>query len=71
MYHLTVYDENGQVLIDQALEATTDAAAKQMAHELLNQKGIAAKPHRVFHRSGRLISFQPHQFNYQTGKATS
>ncbi|MFC7440380.1 YhzD family protein [Laceyella putida] len=71
MYHMTVYDGNGQVLIDQALEAATDDAAKQMAFHLLREKGYEAMPHRVFHRAGRLVSFKPHQFDTKTGKATS
>ncbi|TCW40547.1 YhzD-like protein [Laceyella sacchari] len=70
MYHMTVYSENGEVLIDQAVEATTDTAAKQEAHRILQEKGYETKPHRVFHRTGRLVMFKPHQFDTKTGKAT-
>ncbi|TCS96867.1 YhzD family protein [Hazenella coriacea] len=70
MYHMTVYDENGKVLIDDALKAKNDAEAKQISYARLAELGHADKPHRIFQTTGRLVSFQPHQVNSKTGKAT-
>lgn len=70
MYHMTVYDENGKTLFDEALQAKNDAEAKQVGYARLAELGQTDKPHRIFHTTGRLISFKPHQVNSKTGKAT-
>jgi hypothetical protein len=70
MYHMTVYDENGKVLLDEAIPAASDYEAKQIGYTWLEEQGHTEKPHRIFHKTGRLLSFKPHQINMQTGKAT-
>ncbi|MBA4493381.1 hypothetical protein H1191_03545 [Paenactinomyces guangxiensis] len=69
MYHMTVYDENGTVLFDEPISAQTDEEAKKIGYAWLAEKGHETKPHRIFHTTGRLVSFKPHQFNPKTGKA--
>jgi hypothetical protein len=66
---MTVYDENGTVLFNEALSANSDEEAKKVGYAWIAEKGYENKPHRIFHTSGRLVSFKPHQFNPKTGKA--
>ncbi|WP_124726804.1 YhzD family protein [Staphylospora marina] len=70
MYHITVYEPDGQVLLDEAIEASSDQEARDKGLALIAEKGYDAKPHRIFHVSGRLVSFKPHQVDLKTGKAT-
>ncbi|SFI85441.1 YhzD family protein [Thermoflavimicrobium dichotomicum] len=70
MYHMTVYDEDGKVLFNDALSATSDEEAKKAGYAWLAEHGHENKPHRIFHTTGRLVSFKPHQFDLKTGKAT-
>lgn len=62
MYHMTVYDTNGDVLFNESLAAKTDDEAKTLGNEWLTKQGYASKPHRIFHSTGRLVSFYPHKF---------
>jgi hypothetical protein len=59
---MTVYDENGEVLFNQPLQAQTDEKAKKVGYAWLSENGHETKPHRIFHSTGRLISFKPHQY---------
>ena len=62
MYHITAYDTNGDVLYNEPIAgSTTDKGAKQTGYTWLAEKGYENMPHRIFHISGRLISFYPHQ----------
>lgn len=61
MYHMTVYDTNGDVLFDESIAAQTDEEAKKVGFTWLTEKGYESKPHRIFHTTGRLVSFHPHQ----------
>jgi YhzD-like protein len=70
MYHMTVYDTDGTVLLDEALSANNDTEAKQIGYAKLTEKGYESKPHRIFQTTGRLIAFKPHAFNQRSGKAT-
>jgi hypothetical protein len=70
MYHITVYDENGNVLLDEPISAQSDEEAKQSGFARIRELGHEGKPHRIFHTAGRLVSFLPHQINPKTGKAT-
>jgi hypothetical protein len=67
---MTVYDENGNILHDAPIDASTDQEAKDKGFAWLAENGHESKPHRIFHLTGRLVSFKPHQFNLKTGKAT-
>lgn len=70
MYHFTVYDHAGNIIHDDALPATNDAEAKEKALAWLSENHHSDKPHRVFHTTGRLISFKPHVFDNHLLKAT-
>ncbi|SEN51413.1 YhzD family protein [Lihuaxuella thermophila] len=70
MYHMTVYDENGNKLYDEPISAQTDEEAKKIGYAWLAKHGHETKPHRIFHTTGRLVSFKPHQFDLKRGKAT-
>jgi hypothetical protein len=61
VYHMTVYDEKGEVLFDEALQAKTDDEAKREGYAWLTEHGHETKPHRIFHTSGRLVAFKSHQ----------
>lgn len=70
MYHFTVYDHAGKVLRDEPLSAAHDAEAKEKAMAWLEENGHGDKPHRLFHTTGRLVSFKPHVFDSKLLKAT-
>lgn len=62
MYHMTVYDQSGETLHNETIQAKTDDEAKKIGFDWLAEKGYESKPHRIFHTTGRLVSFYPHQF---------
>lgn len=61
MYHITVYDNDGKVLLDEPLQAEKDQEAKEKGLALLQEKGYLAYPYRIFHTAGRLVLFNSHQ----------
>jgi hypothetical protein len=61
MYHLTVYDQDGNKLHDAPLEADHDLEARIKGMEWLKQHHYEEHPYRIFHTSGRLIAFQSHK----------
>ncbi|MFD1396284.1 YhzD family protein [Kroppenstedtia eburnea] len=67
MYHLTVYDQEGNKLVDEAIEAKTDDEAQKKGHAILNEKEYRNHPFRIVHSAGRLVEFQSHKAK----KATS
>ncbi|MBS7529625.1 hypothetical protein IC619_003835 [Hazenella sp. IB182353] len=70
MYHMTVYDLNGDVLYDQAIDAKSDDEAKEIGFAWLAEHDHKEKAHRIINAKGRLISFKPHQVHAKTGKST-
>ncbi|QKG83813.1 hypothetical protein GXN76_04530 [Kroppenstedtia pulmonis] len=58
MYHMTVFDNEGKKLLDEAIEAGTDTEAKTKGKTLLTEKEWNHHPFRIVHVSGRLVDFQ-------------
>lgn len=67
MYHMTVYNVDGDLLYDGPINATNDDEAKTLGYAWISENGHQDKPHRIFHVTGRLISFQPHPFHMKKG----
>ncbi|WP_449620504.1 YhzD family protein [Robertmurraya sp. Marseille-Q9965] len=56
-YKLTVFEPNGEKVIDEAFEATNDNEAKVIGEKLLEEKGALNKTHRCTSSSGKLVLF--------------
>lgn len=56
-YKLTVFEENGEKLLDESFEAENDDAAKEIGGKLLDEKGFSEKTHRCTSPLGKLILF--------------
>jgi hypothetical protein len=61
MYHLTVYDQEGNKLVDEPIEAKSDDESKKKGHTILSEKEYQGYPFRIVHSAGRLVEFQSHQ----------
>ncbi|WP_240511998.1 YhzD family protein [Paludifilum halophilum] len=61
MYHLTVYNHEGNKLYDEGIQADTDNEAKEKGHAFLGEKEATSYPFRLFHVTGRLVEFQSHK----------
>ncbi|RAL26953.1 YhzD family protein [Thermoflavimicrobium daqui] len=70
MYHMTVFDLDGKVLYDEVLHANTDQEAKKVGYAWLSEHNHEDKPHRIFHTTGRLVSFKPHSFQLHQAKSS-
>ncbi|MCU9612526.1 YhzD family protein [Caldibacillus lycopersici] len=57
IYKLTVFEANGEKILDESIEAETDAQAKHLAEKILNEKNGLTKTHRLVSPEGRLILF--------------
>jgi len=56
-YKLTVFEANGEKLIDEAFQAENDEAAKDAGEKLLTEKGLMEKTYRCTSPAGKLILF--------------
>lgn len=56
-YKLTVFEPNGEKVIDESFEAKDDIEAKQLGEKLLEEKNALEKTHRCTSPSGKLILF--------------
>lgn len=56
-YKLTVFEPNGEKVMDEAFEAINDNQAKEIGEKLLEEKGALNKTHRCTSSSGKLILF--------------
>lgn len=61
VYHMTVFDDEGKKLVDQPLEASSDAEAREKGMAWLAEKEYLNHPYRIFHTSGRLVAFNSHK----------
>ncbi|HWO76972.1 MAG TPA: YhzD family protein [Bacillus sp. (in: firmicutes)] len=57
IYRLTVFEKNGEKLLDESIEAASDAEAKQKGTELLTKHQYLEKTHRCTSPDGKLILF--------------
>jgi len=56
-YKLTVFEANGEKLIDESIQAGNDEAAKKLGEQLLQEKQLLEKTHRLTSSSGKLLLF--------------
>ena len=56
-YKLTVFEPNGEKLLDEAFEAESDEGAKEIGSRLLEEKGYEDKTHRCTSPLGKLLLF--------------
>jgi hypothetical protein len=57
IYKLTAFEENGQKIVDENLQAENDEAAKRQGEQLLSEKQLLEKTHRLTSSSGKLLLF--------------
>lgn len=56
-YKLTAFEANGEKILDETFEASSEAEAKEKGEALLKEKGVHEKTHRCTSDSGKLILF--------------
>lgn len=56
-YKLTVFEKDGEKLLDEAFEAKDDKEAKEIGEKMLREKDALEKTHRCTSPSGKLILF--------------
>lgn len=58
-YKLTIFEPNGEKVLDEAFDAKDDQEAKQIGEKMLSEKGALDKTHRCTSPAGKLILFHP------------
>ncbi|MBS4188761.1 hypothetical protein KHA94_00825 [Bacillus sp. FJAT-49705] len=56
-YKLTVFEKNGEKLLDESFQAGDDHEAKGMGEKMLQEKGFDEKTFRCTSPAGKLILF--------------
>ncbi|MDZ5470190.1 YhzD family protein [Bacillus sp. 31A1R] len=56
-YKLTVFEANGEKILDESFEASNDQDAKVKGEQLLKEKNFLDHTHRCTSPSGKLILF--------------
>jgi hypothetical protein len=56
-YKLTVFESNGEKILDETIQAEHDDAAKELGEKLLSEKNLLDKTHRCTSPSGKLLLF--------------
>lgn len=57
IYKCTAFENNGEKLLDEAIEANSDEEAKKLAEKLLEEKNLLDKTHRCVSPEGKLLLF--------------
>ncbi|MBP3040458.1 hypothetical protein J9303_13280 [Bacillaceae bacterium Marseille-Q3522] len=57
VYKLTVFENNGELLLNESITADNDADAKREAENQLKDKGFLHKTHRCTSATGKLVLF--------------
>lgn len=57
-YTLTVFEKNGETILDETFEAKNDEEAKRIGTAKLEEKGYKNKTHRCVSPDARLVLFQ-------------
>lgn len=57
IYKLTAYEQTGEKLLDESIEAKSDQEAKQLAETKLTEKDLLNKTHRLVTPDGKLLLF--------------
>lgn len=56
-YTLTVFEEDGDTLLDETFEARNDEEAKKIGKQKLREKGYEEKTHRCVSQDAKLLLF--------------
>lgn len=56
-YRLTAFEKTGETLFDEVLSFENDAEAKSKGQQVIEEKGIEEKTHRLVNSTGKLILF--------------
>lgn len=56
-YKLTVFETNGEKILDESFQAEHDDAAKEIGEKLLVEKNLLERTHRCTSPSGKLLLF--------------
>lgn len=56
-YRLTAFEKTGETLFDEVLSFANDAEAKSKGQQVIEEKGIEEKTHRLVNSTGKLILF--------------
>ncbi|ALC91955.1 hypothetical protein AM500_20780 [Bacillus sp. FJAT-18017] len=56
-YKLTVFEQDGEKLLDDSFQAENDDQAKEIGQKALEEKGFAEKTHRCTSPAGKLLLF--------------
>ncbi|MBT2729062.1 hypothetical protein J7E63_19380 [Bacillus sp. ISL-75] len=56
-YKLTVFESNGEKILDESIQAEHDEAAKELAEKMLTEKNLLERTHRCTSPSGKLLLF--------------
>ena len=57
IYYLTVFEKNGEKLLDESFEAQSEKEAKEIGQQKLEEKNFTDKTHRCTSSSGKLVLF--------------
>jgi hypothetical protein len=57
MYYLTVFEKNGEKLLDESFEAQSEQEAKEIGQRKLEEKNLSDKTHRCTSGAGKLVLF--------------
>ncbi|MTH54590.1 hypothetical protein GKZ89_14395 [Bacillus mangrovi] len=57
-YYLTVFEKNGEKLLDESFEAGNEQEAKEIGSRKLEEKNYAKKTHRCVDAGGKLVLFE-------------
>jgi hypothetical protein len=58
-YKLTAFEPNGEKILDESFQASSDDEAKTIGKKMLEEKGLLEKTHRCTSPSGKLLLFHP------------
>lgn len=58
---MTVFDDQGKLIHDEPVEATTDEEARAKGMAWLEENDRLDAPYRIFHTTGRLVAFHSHE----------
>ena len=56
-YKLTVFETDGEKILEESIQAENDDTAKEMGQRLLAEKGYEEKTHRCTSPLGKLVLF--------------
>ena len=59
LYRITAFEKNGETIVDEQFEASSDLEAKKIGEDKLSTIGAIDKTHRCINPTGKLLLFHP------------